>query len=182
MHSSATTVSQKLPLEVGGHGLCFDPPPEADASASHPSSLSCTQQAAEWEHVLLDSWVTYSLRRGAMLWQECCCSFLCSLRAVFRPPLLCPPSCTSACRFPPARGVPSWAAQLAQQGQEARAAPVPAAPSHRKASKGCICICPRGDVSASLPFACGLLPLQLCESRETLPSPPPCLPRKVERV
>ena len=94
--------------------------------------------------------------------------------AAFWPSLPCPPSLP--CQYVPAPlagGVPSWAVQLARRGQEARAAPVPAAPTHRKASTSCFHVCRRDDVSVDLPVACGLMPLQLCESHGTLS----CRPR-----
>lgn len=87
-----------------------------------------------------------------------------------------PPSRASACRYSLAGGVPSCTMQLGWRGQEARALPVPAAPSHRRASKVCFHICWRGDVSADLPVACGLLPLQLCENGGTQSRPPPPVP------
>lgn len=91
------------------------------------------------------------------------------------------PSRASACRSPLAGAVPSWAVQLEWWGQDVGAAPVPAASSHRKVSAG-FHICWRGDVSAASPVACGLLPLQLRQSRAALSCPPPVPPWEDERA
>lgn len=88
----------------------------------------------------------------------------------------------SACQCPLAGAVPSWAVQLEWWGQDVGAAPVPAAPSHRKVSTGCSHICWRGDVSAASPVACGLLPLQLRQSRGALSCAPPVPPWEDERA